>query len=145
MFKQYYVERPATLCIPLLLATFSLSRGSKVYASDFFALHTDIWLTVYWVLLCTTLVYLLVFGARALLVLRHDPRSRRIANLYLLWSAVGVAACTVRIVTAVIPPFQTPPESVTQPHIRRAYPFRAMSSSAANMVRVGTPVPPLGV
>ncbi len=38
-----------------------------------------------------------------------------------------------------------PPESVTQPHIRRAYPFRAMSSSAANMVRVGTPVPPLGV
>ena len=49
-FKQW-VERPATLCIPLLLATFTLSRGSKTYARDFFALPTDFWLTVYWVLL----------------------------------------------------------------------------------------------
>jgi hypothetical protein len=63
-FKQY-VERPATLCIPLLLATFSLSYGSRIYASDFFALRTDFWLTVYWLLLCGTLSYLLVFGSRA--------------------------------------------------------------------------------
>src|SRR6476620_11877842 len=34
-FKQY-VERPATLCIPLLLAAFSLGNGAKVYRSDFF-------------------------------------------------------------------------------------------------------------
>src|SRR5271163_4767336 len=106
-FKQY-VERPATLCIPLLLATFTLSYGSKTYARDFFALPTDFWLTVYWVLLCGTLVYLLVFGSRALLVLRHDPRSRNIANLYLVASASGISACVVRIVTAVIPPFQGP-------------------------------------
>ena len=53
-FKQY-VERPATLCIPLLLATFTLSRGSKTYARDFFALPTDFWLSAYWVLLCGTL------------------------------------------------------------------------------------------
>ena len=106
-FKQY-VERPATLCIPLLLATFSLSYGSKTYARDFFELPTDFWLTVYWVLLCTTLAYLLTFGSRALLVLRHDPRSRNIANLYLVASASGIAACVVRIVTALIPPFQGP-------------------------------------
>ena len=106
-FKQY-VERPATLCIPLLLATFTLSYGSKTYARDFFALPTDFWLTVYWVLLCGTLIYLLVFGSRALLVLRHDPRSRNIANLYLVASASGISACVVRIVTAVIPPFQGP-------------------------------------
>jgi hypothetical protein len=106
-FKQY-VERPATLCIPLLLATFTLSYGSKTYARDFFALPTDFWLTVYWVLLCGTLIYLLVFGSRALLVLRQDPRSRSIANLYLVASASGISACMVRIITAVIPPFQGP-------------------------------------
>ncbi len=106
-FKQW-VERPATLCIPLLLATFTLSRGSKVYTSDFFALPTDFWLSVYWVLLCGTLAYLLAFGSRALLVLRKDSRSRNIASLYLVFSASGISACLVRIVTAVIPPFQGP-------------------------------------
>ena len=106
-FKQY-VERPATLCIPLLLATFSLSYGSRIYASDFFALRTDFWLTVYWLLLCGTLSYLLVFGSRALLVLRKDPRSRNIANLYLVASASGISACVVRMITALIPPLQGP-------------------------------------
>src|SRR6202048_4094087 len=106
-FKQY-VERPATLCIPLLLATFTLSGGSKPYARDFFALRTGFWLSVYWVLLTGTLAYLLVFGSRALLVLRKDPRSRNIANLYLIASASGISACLVRMVTAVIPPFQGP-------------------------------------
>ncbi len=106
-FKQY-VERPATLCIPLLLATFTMSRGSEVYASDFFTLRTDFWLTMYWLLLCGTLGYLLVFGSRALLVLRKDPRSKNIANLYLLASASGIAACTSRIITAVIPAWQGP-------------------------------------
>jgi hypothetical protein len=106
-FKQY-VERPATLCIPLLLATFSLSGGSKAYARDFFALRTDFWLSVYWVLLTATLAYLLVFGSRALLVLRKDPRSRNIANAYLVASASGVSACAVRMVSAVIPALQGP-------------------------------------
>jgi hypothetical protein len=106
-FKQY-VERPATLCIPLLLATFTLSHGSKTYTSDFFALRTDFWLSVYWVLLCGTLAYLLAFGSRALLVLRKDPRSRNMAHLYLVASASGIAACVVRIITALIPVFQGP-------------------------------------
>jgi hypothetical protein len=103
-----YVERPATLCIPLLLATFTLSRGSKTYVRDFFAMPTDFWLSVYWVLLTGTLAYLLVFGSRALLVLRRDPRSRHFANLYLLASASGVAACVVRMTTALIPLLQGP-------------------------------------
>jgi hypothetical protein len=106
-FKQY-VERPATLCIPLLLATFSLSYGSRTYASDFFALRTDFWLTVYWLLLCGTLSYLLAFGSRALLVLRKDPRSRNVASLYLVASASGISACVVRMITALIPPLQGP-------------------------------------
>lgn len=101
-FKQY-VERPATLCIPLLLATFSLSAGSKTYARDFFALPTDFWLSLYWILLTGTLAYLLAFGSRALLVLRKDPRSRNIASLYLIASGSGISACVVRMTTAAIP------------------------------------------
>lgn len=104
-FKQY-VERPATLCIPLLLATFTLSRGSKNYASDFFAMPTDAWLSIYWLLLCGTLAYLLIFGSRALFVLRKDPRSSSTANMYLAASASGVMACAVRVITALIPQFQ---------------------------------------
>jgi hypothetical protein len=104
-FKQY-VERPATLCIPLLLATFSLGNGAAIYSADFFQLHTDVWLSTYWVLLCGTLFYLLGYGSRALLVLRKDPRSRTIANVYLAASVSGMMACAVRIVTALVPSLQ---------------------------------------
>jgi hypothetical protein len=106
-FRQW-VERPATLCIPLLLAAFTLSAGSKNYARDFFAMPTDFWLPTYWVLLTGTLGYLLIFGSRALLVLRNDPRSRNIANFYLFASATGIAACAVRMTTAMITPLQGP-------------------------------------
>ncbi len=104
-FKQY-VERPATLCIPLLLATFSMGNGAKIYRSDFFTVPTDFWLSAYWLVLCGTLIYLLGYSARALYVLRQDPRSRRIANIYLLASASGILACTIRIVTAYVPALQ---------------------------------------
>jgi len=102
-----FVERPATLVIPLLLATFSIGNGASVYRPDFFEVPTDFWLNIYWLLLCGTLIYLLGYGARALLVLRKDPRSRRIANVYLVASASGIIACAVRITTAYVPALQT--------------------------------------
>jgi len=105
-FKMY-VERPATLCIPLLLAAFSLGNGARIYRPDFFEVPTDFWLAAYWLLLCGTLIYLLGYGCRALLVLRKDPRSRRIANIYLVASASGIIACIVRITTAYVPALQT--------------------------------------
>ena len=73
----------------MLLATFSLGNGAAIYRPDFFDVPTDFWLNTYWLLLCGTLIYLLGYGSRALLVLRKDPRSRRIANVYLV-------ACGVR-------------------------------------------------
>jgi FtsH-binding integral membrane protein len=94
------------LCIPLLLVTFSLGNGAKIYRADFFQVPTDFWLNIYWLLLCGILIYLLGYGARALLVLRKDPRSRKVANIYLVASAAGVAACLVRLATAFIPPLQ---------------------------------------
>lgn len=104
-FKQY-VERPATLIIPLLLVTFSLGNGAAIYRADFFTVPTDFWLSTYWLLLCGTLIYLLGYGWRALLILRKDPRSRLIANVYLVASASGILACVVRIVTAFVPELQ---------------------------------------
>ena len=105
-FKNY-IERPATLCIPLLLVTFSLGNGARIYAPDFFTVQTDFWLAVYWLLLCGTLIYLLGYGIRATLVLRKDPRSRTIANFYLAASICGILACVVRITTAFVPALQT--------------------------------------
>jgi hypothetical protein len=105
LFKQH-VERPATLCIPLLLATFSVGNGAAIYRPDFFEVPTDFWLNTYWLLLCGTLIYLLAYGSRALLILRKDPRSRRIANFYLAASASGIVACAVRITTAYVTPIQ---------------------------------------
>lgn len=54
-------------------------------------------------MLCGMLIYLLGYGARALMVLRKDPRSRRIANIYLAASASGIIACAIRIATAFVP------------------------------------------
>jgi hypothetical protein len=104
-FKQF-VERPATLCIPLLLATFSIGNGARIYRADFFTVPTDFWLNMYWLLLCGTLIYLLAYGSRALLILRQDPRSRTIANVYLAASVSGILACVVRITTAFVAPTQ---------------------------------------
>ncbi|MGP4053363.1 hypothetical protein ACTWP6_00810 [Mycobacterium sp. 4D054] len=105
-FRQH-IERPATVCIPLLLAAFWLGNGASVYRRDFFDVPTDFWLNVYWLLLCGMLIYLLGYGIRALMVLRTDPRSRQVANVYLFASAMGIGACVVRITTAFVPQLQT--------------------------------------
>lgn len=102
-----HIELPATLCIPLLLAAFWFGNGSSTFNRDFFDVPTDFWLNTYWLLLCGMLIYLLGYGARALLILRTDPRSRRIANVYLFASVMGILACVVRITTALVPQLQT--------------------------------------
>ena len=62
----------------MLLATLSVDNGAAIYGSDFFTVPTDFWLNMYWLLPCGPLTYLLGYGFRALLILRKDPRSRRI-------------------------------------------------------------------
>ena len=54
MFTQY-IERPATLCIPILLALFSMSVAGREYSPDLFTMPTDGWLAAYWLVLCGTL------------------------------------------------------------------------------------------
>lgn len=103
-----YVELPATFCIPLLLTAFSMGAGATNYHSDFFQVRTDIWLTAYWFLLCSTLIYLLMYGARLLSILRNDPRSKWLANAYIAMCGSGIAACLVRMVMSTRDSFQTP-------------------------------------
>ncbi|QZT64663.1 hypothetical protein [Mycolicibacterium austroafricanum] len=105
-FRQH-IERPATLCIPLLLAAFWLGNGASIYRPDFFDVPTDFWLNLYWLMLCGMLIYLLLYCIRALLILRTDPRSRQVANVYLFASVMGIGACVVRITTALTPQLQT--------------------------------------
>lgn len=102
-----FIQYPATICIPVLLATFSAGNGAAIYRGDFFDVPTDFWLDGYWLLLCGFLIYMLIYASRALLVLRRDPRSRKIADIYLAACAAGVAACAVRIITATIDQLQS--------------------------------------
>ncbi|ANW64652.1 MULTISPECIES: hypothetical protein [Mycolicibacterium] len=104
VFKQH-IERPATLCIPVLLVLFTLGNGAAIYRPDFFLVPTDFWLSAYWLVLCGMLIYLLGYGGRALLILRKDPRSRMMADVYLVATASGIIACAVRILTAYWPAF----------------------------------------
>lgn len=97
------VEVPATLCIPALFVAFTASVAADAYRPDFFRIPTDVWLTVYWWILCGMLAYLLAYGWQALIPLRRDPESRRVATVYMAASAAGILACTVRIVTAALP------------------------------------------
>ncbi|SKU71311.1 GP55 protein [Mycobacteroides abscessus subsp. massiliense] len=98
------VELPATMCMPILFVTFSLGTGSEVYRADFFRVPTDVWLTAYWITLCGMLIHLLWYGYRALIPLRSAPGSRLLATAYSLSALSGMAACVVRVVTAVALP-----------------------------------------
>jgi hypothetical protein len=98
-----FVEKPATLCIPLMFASFTLSNGSSMYEHDFFDVPTDAWLKLYWTTMCIMLIWLLSYSARSLLVLRRQPQNARVATTYLAAAACGIAACLVRLVTAYTP------------------------------------------
>jgi hypothetical protein len=94
-----WVERPATVCIPLMFAAWASGNGSKVYRSNFYEVPGDAWLNIYWFLFCAMLIYLLVWTLCGLLVLRRIPRHRPTATVYLALVVAGIAACTARIVT----------------------------------------------
>jgi hypothetical protein len=60
--------------------------------------HGDIgWMSVYWTLMDGTLMTLLAYACRGLLILRQDCRQRLIADLYLLSFAFGILCCIGRL------------------------------------------------
>ena len=97
------VEIPATICIPLALAAFTWGVGSREYRADFFRVPADNWLAVYWIIVCGMIGYLLAYSTQALLILRDDPRSRQVANIYLFAAAAGIIAAVCRITVSFLP------------------------------------------
>jgi hypothetical protein len=94
-----WIERPATVCIPLMLAAWALGNGSKIYRSNFYEVPGDAWLKIYWLLFSIMLIYLLAWTLRGVLFLRRIPRHRPTATVYLVLVVAGIAVCTARIVT----------------------------------------------
>ncbi len=95
------MERPATLCIPLLLVTFSVGNGAAYLRPDFFDGPDR--------LLAERLLAAAVrhpdlpAGVRLAGIVDAAKRpavTQRIANVYLACVASGILACVVRITTA---------------------------------------------
>ncbi|CPT12700.1 gp55 protein [Mycobacteroides abscessus subsp. abscessus] len=99
-----FVEVPATLTIPTLLPLFALGGGVRVYHPDIFRVPvTDGWFLAFWLVLCSSLIYFLIYAMRSLVPLwKHRP-SRRIAGIYMTATASGILACLARITTAFMP------------------------------------------
>lgn len=98
-----FVELPATICIPLMLAAFSFSHAATTYIADFFQLPVDPWLIGYWIILCGVLIHLLGYGAKLLAILRDDPRSIQVADAYIASCICGILACGARITVSIVP------------------------------------------
>lgn len=98
-----FVEKPATLCIPLMLATFVAGNGSRVYAPDFFDVPTDTALRTYWTIMCVTLIWLIGYAMSKLWMLRDNPSNRIMANVYILACTSAIITCLVRLATAYSP------------------------------------------
>lgn len=94
-----YVEGPAAAAGLVMLVCLMSSASLKVRGpADFFAVHCDGWLKMYWLTYGTVFAYLQAQLIRLLLVLRRDPRSRRSAELYIDAIGVGVVADVLLLV-----------------------------------------------
>jgi len=92
------IEAPNALAGPLMLicmlASPVLKRPSQ--DPDFFAVHCDAWLRMYWTVYASAAAYQMFCLTMLLLVLRTDPRSRRTANLFLVATITGICVLTAR-------------------------------------------------
>jgi hypothetical protein len=98
-----HVELPATLAVGLMFAFLELGNGVRIRRRCFYLVPTDIWLTLYWLVFCAVLAYMLLYSARAMLAVRRNPRSRTVATIYLCATTCGIEALLARAVEAVFP------------------------------------------
>ena len=141
-----YVDRPCAVAASIMLVCITLSHSTRTRThADFFDVPVDGWLRAYWLTYGVLVVYLLIYVARLLLVLRTDPRSRVSADLLLGGSVLGIVSVTT-IVTLV-----TLPESAIGPlHAFHVWMWVAMSipssfAASAGVYRmlVRRPPPPM--
>ncbi len=106
------VEIPGTITAAVMFALLVIGRGGHVYRPYFFDIPFDLSLRLYWTLFSMTMIWIMLYAGRAMLVLRMCHRSRPVVNFYLLASAAGILAAMLAIAT-VSPPSTTSLESTS--------------------------------
>gem|GEM_PF-4071516 len=92
---QSRVWTPITIAVPIMVALYWTSETPRTVPDlNLYATQGDIWLQLFTTWMCAIYIYLAAYGARIMLTLRHDPRSRRQSTVYLVacLGAVGVAS-----------------------------------------------------
>ncbi len=97
------LELLAILVVTAMLAALAMSDTNSGYYPDMYDAPVDTWLAVYWLLINGMLMYLFMYAARALLILRQDERSRLTADMYIVGSVCGFLACVASLANALMP------------------------------------------
>lgn len=93
---RHFVTVPSGLGIPLMVAAFTWSGTlSGNPAEELWGVKHDVWGCTFWVLYLGLLLWLMAFHVWTLWPLRHDPRSKAIAMLWLSAVMLGIAAMCV--------------------------------------------------
>jgi uncharacterized membrane protein YsdA (DUF1294 family) len=101
----YKIELPGAIAAGTMLAAITLSHNlSREPPPDFLDVPCDFWLRVYWLTYGAIVIYLQCFLVRLLWVLRRDPRSRLISDLFIIAIGLGLVSFTVLLARIIINP-----------------------------------------
>jgi hypothetical protein len=101
----YKIELPGAIAGGTMLAAITLSHNlSRETPPDFLDVPCDFWLRLYWLTYGAIVIYLLCFVVRLLWVLRSDPRSRLISDLFIIAGGLGVISFAVVLTRTIINP-----------------------------------------
>src|SRR5262249_6571811 len=99
------IELPGAVAGGTMLAAITLSHNlSRKTPADFLDVPCDFWLHIYWLTYGAIVIYLQCFLARLLWVLRRDPRSRLISDLFIIAIGLGLVSFTVLLTRIIINP-----------------------------------------
>jgi hypothetical protein len=91
MFLRYAWTAPVALVV--MFFAFANSRLSSDDASDILVVEPDESAALYWTAYAGTLSYLMFVTGNALIIVRRDPRVRRVASVWIVGMALGITGC----------------------------------------------------
>ena len=98
---QSRVWTPITIAVPIMVALYWTSKTPRTVAHlNLYATQGDMWLRLFTTWMCGVYIYLAAYGARIMLTLRQDPRSRRQSTVYLVACVGAVCVAVARAVAA---------------------------------------------
>jgi hypothetical protein len=107
------IEAPGAAAAIIMLVCILFSSNTKTQATyDFFNVPVDGWLRAYWITYGVTVVYLIGWLIRLLIILRADKRSRLTCDLFGTGCAIGLVATTAIIARVVAPGLHIPVQAV---------------------------------